>query len=62
LTNSLAAKYPITDVVGHQHIAPDRKTDPGPYFDWQRFQQEFSAKTVAQFGGAPSRCVLRFPV
>ena len=61
LTISLAAKYPITDVVGHQHIAPDRKTDPGPYFNWQRFQQEFSAKTVALFGGAPSRCVLRFP-
>jgi len=61
LTSSLAAKYPITDVVGHQHIAPDRKTDPGPFFDWQRFQQEFSAKTLAQFGPAPSECVLRFP-
>ena len=48
-------------VVGHQHIAPDRKTDPGPYFDWQRFQREFSAETLGQFGRAPSQCVLRFP-
>lgn len=22
------------DIVGHQHIAPVRKQDPGPYFDW----------------------------
>ena len=61
LTSSLTAKYPITDVVGHQHIAPDRKTDPGPFFDWQRFQREFSAETLGQFGRAPSQCVLRFP-
>jgi N-acetyl-anhydromuramyl-L-alanine amidase AmpD len=22
------------DIVGHSHIAPERKTDPGEYFDW----------------------------
>jgi N-acetyl-anhydromuramyl-L-alanine amidase AmpD len=57
----LTAKYPIADVVGHQHIAPDRKTDPGPFFDWQRFQREFLAETLGQFGRASSQCVLRFP-
>jgi AmpD protein len=61
LTSSLTAKYPIADVVGHQHIAPDRKTDPGPFFDWQRFQREFLAETLGQFGRASSQCVLRFP-
>jgi AmpD protein len=25
------------DIVGHEHIAPGRKTDPGPCFDWPRF-------------------------
>ena len=23
-------------IVGHCHVAPERKTDPGPAFDWQR--------------------------
>jgi AmpD protein len=23
-------------IVGHSEIAPGRKTDPGPAFDWQR--------------------------
>jgi N-acetyl-anhydromuramoyl-L-alanine amidase len=31
----LKNNYPIQDVVGHSDIAPGRKTDPGPYFDWQ---------------------------
>jgi N-acetyl-anhydromuramoyl-L-alanine amidase len=26
------------EIVGHEHIAPGRKTDPGPAFDWQRFR------------------------
>jgi len=25
-------------IVGHQQIAPGRKTDPGPSFDWDRYQ------------------------
>ncbi len=32
-------RYPITDCVGHQHIAPGRKADPGNGFDWARLQQ-----------------------
>ena len=28
--------YPIQHLVGHSDIAPGRKTDPGPFFDWQQ--------------------------
>jgi AmpD protein len=38
LTRALEAKYPITDIVGHCDIAPERKTDPGPCFDWARYR------------------------
>jgi len=42
LTAALVVGHALTDVRGHQHIAPGRKTDPGPFFDWQRYQREFN--------------------
>ena len=41
LTLALMRAYPdITPerITGHQNIAPERKTDPGPSFDWKRFK------------------------
>lgn len=36
LLRVLVRRYPIDDVVGHEHVAPGRKQDPGPGFDWVR--------------------------
>jgi AmpD protein len=38
LTDALLQCYPIAHIVGHQDIAPGRKTDPGPFFDWSQYQ------------------------
>jgi len=41
VVRALRAYYPdigAQDIVGHADIAPDRKTDPGPAFDWVRLR------------------------
>ena len=40
LVDALRTAYPIRAIVGHSDIAPGRKTDPGPYFDWTQLNKE----------------------
>lgn len=44
LSSSLIASFPIKHIAGHNEIAPDRKTDPGPHFDWLRFEQDLKSQ------------------
>ncbi|RFC32833.1 MAG: N-acetylmuramyl-L-alanine amidase, negative regulator of AmpC, AmpD [Candidatus Nitrotoga sp. SPKER] len=45
LTRILKRAYPIREIVGHSDIAPGRKTDPGPEFDWSRYLEKGGLKT-----------------
>ena len=39
LLRLLARRYPLVEVVGHEHVAPGRKGDPGAGFEWRRLRR-----------------------
>ncbi|WP_299877064.1 1,6-anhydro-N-acetylmuramyl-L-alanine amidase AmpD [uncultured Cocleimonas sp.] len=48
--HSLLERYPTLskqNITGHEHIAPGRKTDPGPYFKWEKLAKSLDTKLPA---------------
>jgi AmpD protein len=48
LARALVRRYPIVDIAGHSDIAPGRKTDPGPAFEWERLARRIAGARSSQ--------------
>jgi AmpD protein len=47
LIEQLGQRWPITEVTGHEHVAPGRKGDPGAAFDWPALTRALRHTAVA---------------
>ncbi len=59
LLSALARRYPIASVVGHEHVAPGRKADPGAGFSWRQLHRLLRlsgrGRGLLLAGGGPAR-------
>jgi AmpD protein len=58
VTDALLVRYSglhLGSVVGHQDIAPGRKSDPGSSFDWSGFLTTLSSRVRRRVGVAGRR-------
>ena len=55
LVRSLARRYPLRGVAGHEHVAPGRKADPGAGFDWN-IVIEGAGLPIAYFDAVGPHC------
>ena len=61
LSRAILVRHPISAVRGHENIAPGRKTDPGPHFDWARFRADLSVRDERQLSSMKSVVAPSFP-
>lgn len=50
ILRALGRRYPLHEVVGHEHVAPGRKLDPGPGFDWAALRLALNRRTLWLIG------------
>ena len=55
LLAAIRQRYPIGSVVGHEHVAPGRKNDPGAGFDWPRLRLLCTDLPTPYFPGGEAR-------
>lgn len=48
---ALLQRHPISHIAGHEHVAPGRKKDPGPGFDWPRLRSSLGLSSRYFPGG-----------
>jgi len=59
LLRQLVRRWPLAEVVGHEHIAPLRKRDPGPGWRWRRLAQRLQGLPLAVTPATASAAELR---
>ena len=50
LLAAIRQRYPITAIAGHSDIAPGRKTDPGPHFNWPAVAERYPGLVMPNHG------------
>lgn len=55
LCRAIGRRYPVRYIAGHEHIAPGRKQDPGPGFDWQNLHAQLAADATTAGWQLPPR-------
>jgi AmpD protein len=53
LLRALRRRHPLAEVVGHEHVAPGRKCDPGPGFVWPALRRALRSRHLWLAGEDP---------
>jgi AmpD protein len=54
LLRALVRRWSLAEAVGHEHVAPGRKNDPGAGFDWQHLRRQLRRCRLPLAGPTPA--------